>query len=89
MRREHAVNNNSGSFYNFVGAPLLRCCWWTIMTPRPKNEGSTVIPDSAYTNALAAAGVSYGSGRCLIAAIRSLPICSRFPVVIWRMTDDM
>jgi hypothetical protein len=70
-----ATNNNSGAGYTFVGVAtptvLLVDAYDTV---GGRGNGSTVIPDSAYTNVLAAAGVSYGflEGEQR-AAIRSSP----------------
>ena len=56
-----ATNNNSGAYFTFIGVAtptvLLVDAYDTVAE---EAVGSTVIPDSAYTNVLASAGVSYG-----------------------------
>ena len=52
-------------------------------------NGSTVIPDSAYTNVLASAGISYGFWKVNARGYPQLADLQPFPVVIWRITDDI
>ena len=51
-------------------------------------NGATVIPDSAYTNVLASAGISYGFWKVNTRGYPQLADLTPFPVVIWRLTDD-
>ena len=84
-----ATNNNSGAFYAFIGLAtptvLLVDAYDTVAE---EANGATVIPDSAYTNVLAAAGVSYGFWKVNARGYPQLADLQPFPVVIWRLTDD-
>jgi len=84
-----ATNNNGGSYYNFTGVAtptvLLVDAYDTAVESA---NGATVIPDSAYTNVLAAAGISYGFWKVNDRGGPQLADLQAFPVVIWRMTDD-
>ncbi len=81
--------NNSGAFYSFIGLTtptvLLVDDYDTVAE---EANGSTVIPDSAYTNVLAAAGVSFGFWKVNQRGSPQLADLQPFPVVIWRTTDD-
>jgi len=84
-----ATDNNSGANYSFIGVPtptvLLVDAYDTVAE---ENSGSTVIPDSAYTNALAMAGVNYGFWKVSSRGSPQLSDLQAFPVVMWRLTDD-
>jgi subtilisin family serine protease len=85
-----AIANNGGALYPFIG----------VATPTvllvddydgnaEESDGSTVIPDGSYTNALAAAGISYGFWKVTDRGFPQLADLQPFPVVIWRITDDI
>jgi hypothetical protein len=84
-----ATNNNGGAFYTFVGVAtptvLLVDAYDTVAE---EADGSTVIPDSAYTNVLASAGISFGFWKVNARGYPQLADLKPFPVVIWRITDD-
>ncbi len=85
-----ATNNNSGAWYSFVAVAtptvLLVDDYDTI---GEEEAGSTVIPDSTYTNALTAAGYSYGFWKVNQRGFPQLSDLQPFQVVIWRTTDDI
>jgi subtilisin family serine protease len=85
-----ATNNNSGAYYTFAGvaAPLVLLVD-AYDTAAETVNGATVIPDSVYTNVLAAAGVSYGFWKVNARGYPQLADLRPFPVVIWRITDDI
>ena len=84
-----ATNNNSGADYTFIGqatpVALLVDAYDTVAE---EANGATVIPDSAYTNVLAAAGISFGFWKVNDRGYPQLSDLQPFPVVIWRVTDD-
>ena len=84
------TNNNSGAWYSFVAVAtptvLLVDDYDTI---GEEEAGSTVIPDSTYTNALTAAGYSYGFWKVNQRGFPQLSDLQPFQVVIWRTTDDI
>ena len=84
-----ATDNNSGADYTFIGvaAPTVLLVD-AYDTAAEEANGATVIPDSAYTNVLAAAGVSYGFWKVNARGYPQLSDLTPFPVVIWRITDD-
>jgi serine protease AprX len=85
-----ATNNNSGADYTFIGAAtpmvLLVDAYDTVAEAA---NASTVIPDSAYTNVLTSAGISYGFWKVNARGYPQLSDLQPFPVVIWRITDDL
>jgi hypothetical protein len=85
-----ATDNNSGADFSFIGLAtptvLLVDAYDTVAEAA---NGATVIPDSAYTNVLAAAGVSYGFWKVNARGYPQLADLQPFPVVIWRLTDDI
>ena len=84
-----ATNNNSGAFYTFTGVATPTVLLVDAYdTAAEEANGSTVIPDSAYTNVLASAGVSYGFWKVNARGYPQLADLQPFPVVIWRLTDD-
>ncbi len=84
-----ATNNNSGAYYTFTGVATPTVLLVDAYdTAAEEANGSTVIPDSAYTNVLAAAGVSYGFWKVNARGYPQLADLQPFPVVIWRITDD-
>ena len=85
-----ATNGNSGSYDTFIGlntpTVLVVDAYDTVAEAA---NGATVIPDSGYTNVLAAAGVSYGFWKVNLRGYPQLVDLQPFPVVIWRLTDDI
>jgi hypothetical protein len=88
-RREHRHEQQLRRDYTFTGVAtptvLLVDAYDTVAE---EANGSTVIPDSAYTNVLASAGVSYGFWKVNNRGYPQLADLQPFPVVIWRITDD-
>jgi subtilisin family serine protease len=84
-----ATNNNGGANFTFVGvatpAVLLVDAY---DTAAEEVNGATVIPDSAYTNVLASAGITYGFWKVNARGYPQLADIKPFPIVIWRLTDD-
>jgi hypothetical protein len=85
-----AANNNSGANYTFIGAatPMVLLVD-AYDTAAEVANASTVIPDSAYTNVLSSAGISYGFWKVNARGYPQLSDLRPFPVVIWRITDDL
>jgi subtilisin family serine protease len=85
-----ATNNNAGAWYSFVAVAtptvLLVDDYDTV---GEEEAGSTVIPDSTYTNALTAAGYSYGFWKVIQRGSPQLSDLQPFQVVVWRTTDDI
>ena len=84
------TDNNGGVNYNFVGVATPT----VLLVDAYDNEaestaGSTVIPDSSYTNVLAAAGVSFGFWKVTARGYPQLTDLQPYPIVIWRITDDI
>lgn len=85
-----ATDNHSGAYYTFVGLATPTVLLVDAYDGAAEEAlGSTVIPDSAYTNVLAAAGVSYGFWKVTERGSPQLADLQSFPVVIWRITDDI
>jgi Subtilase family len=84
------TDNNGGNYFSFVAVPTP-----TVLlvddydTAAEQNDGSPVIPDSAYTNALAASGFSYSFWKVTERGSPTLADLQPFQVVIWRTTDDL
>jgi hypothetical protein len=84
-----ATNNNGGAYYTFIGVATPTVLLVDAYdTAAEQANGSTVIPDSAYTNVLASAGLSYGFWKVNVRGYPQLADLQPFPVVIWRLTDD-
>ena len=84
------TNNNSGAYYTFTGVATPTVLLVDAYdTAAEEANGSTVIPDGAYTNVLASAGVSYGFWKVNARGYPQLADLKPFPVVIWRITDDI
>ena len=81
-----ATNNNSGAYFSFVGVATPTVLLVDAYDPV---DGSPVIPDSTYTNALAAAGFSFAHWKVSERGSPQLSDLQPFPVVIWRMIDDI
>ena len=81
-----ATNNNSGALYTFVAvqAPTV-----LLVDAYETADGSPVIPDGTYTNALTAAGFSYAVWKVTERGSPQLADLQPFPAVMWRLTDDV
>ncbi len=85
-----ATNNNSGSNYTFTGITTPTVLLVDAYdTAAEDANGAIVIPDSSYTNVLAAAGITYGFWKVNARGYPQLTDIQPFPVVIWRVTDDI
>ncbi len=84
------ADNNSGSYYSFIAIASP-----TVLmvddydTAGEENVGATVISDGVYTNALTAAGFSYGFWKITERGSPTLADMLPYKVVIWRTTDDI
>jgi subtilisin family serine protease len=81
-----ATNNNSGAYFNFIGVATPTVL--LVDAYEPVN-GSPDIPDSTYTNALAAAGFSFAHWKVSARGSPQLYDLQAFPVVMWRAIDDI
>ncbi len=79
------TNNNLGSYFSFVGIATPTVLLVDAYDPV---SGSPVIPDSTYTNSLAAAGFSFAHWKVSERGSPQLSDLQAFPVVIWRVIDD-
>ena len=83
-------NNNGGVNFTFVGLATPTVLLVDAYdTAAEDANGATVIPDSAYTNALSAAGVSYAFWKVNTRGGPQLADLKAYPVVMWRTTDDV
>ena len=80
------TSNNSGAYFSLVAvlSPTV-----LLVDAYDPVDGSPVIPDSTYTNALAAAGFSFAHWKISERGSPQLPDLQAFPVVIWRLIDDI
>jgi hypothetical protein len=84
------TNNNSGAYYSFVAVPTPALLLVDDYDGDGEAaDGSTVIPDSSYTNALAAAGFSFSFWKVTQRGEPQLFDLQGFPIVMWRTTDDI
>jgi subtilisin family serine protease len=84
------TNNNSGAYFTFIGLATPTVLLVDAYdTAAEEQNGATVIPDSAYTNVLASAGISFGFWKVNQRGSPQLSDLTPFPVVIWRLTDDI
>ena len=81
-----ATNNNQGAFYSFVGVTTPTVLFIDAYDPDPD---SPVIPDSSYTNAIAAAGFTFTHWVVIDQGPPGPADYQGYPVVIWRTTDDI
>lgn len=81
-----AGSDNSGAYYTFVALPAPTVL---LVDAYEQAEGSNLIDDGTYTNALAAAGYSFAVWKVLDRGSPQLQDLEPFPVVIWRPTDDI
>jgi len=85
-----ATNNNGGAYFTFVGVATPTVLLVDAYdTAAEEANGATVIPDGVYTNVLAAAGIKYGFWKVNQRGSPQLADLQPFPVVIWRLTDDV
>ncbi|MGA2866861.1 MAG: S8 family serine peptidase [Verrucomicrobiota bacterium] len=85
-----ATNDNSGAFFTFLGVATPTVLLIDAYDSAAEaDNGSTVIDDGAYTNALAATGFSFGFWKVLERGSPQLSDLQPFPVVVWRTTDDI
>ena len=84
------TNNNAGAYFTFTGltAPTVLLVD-DYDSAGEDADGSYVIPDSVYTNALAAAGFSFSFWKVNDRGYPVLQDLQGFPVVMWRTTDDI
>jgi subtilisin family serine protease len=80
------TNNNAGVFYNFVAIATPTVLMVDAYEPA---DGSPVIDDGTYTNALAATGLSFGFWKVTDRGTPQLADLKPFQAVIWRVTDDI
>ena len=81
-----STNNNSGQYFSFVGVATPTVLLVDAYDPV---DGSPVIPDSSYTDALAAAGFSFAHWKVSESGSPQLTDLQSFPVVMWRVIDDI
>jgi hypothetical protein len=81
-----ATDNNGGVYFSFVGIATPTVLLVDAYDPV---DGSPVIPDGTYTNALAAAGFSFAHWRVSERGSPQLTDLQAYSVVIWRLIDDI
>jgi hypothetical protein len=81
-----ASNNNSGAYFSFVAVQTPTVL---LVDAYEQADGSQLIPDGAYTNALAASGFSFAFWKVTDrGGSPELADLKPFQAVIWRVTDD-
>ena len=81
-----ASNNNGGSYYSFVAVKTPTVLLVDAYEPA---DGSPLIDDGVYTNALTASGYSFAFWKVTArGGTPQLADLKPFQVVIWRFTDD-
>jgi hypothetical protein len=80
------TGNNSGAYFSFVAVPTPTVLLVDAYDPV---DGSPVIPDGTYTNALTAAGFSFAYWKVSERGSPLLSDLQAFPVVMWRTIDDI
>ena len=84
------TNNNSGAYFTFTGVATPTVLLVDDYDSVGESDvGTFVIPDSSYTNALAAAGYSFGFWKVNVRGYPQPADLQPFPVVMWRTTDDI
>jgi hypothetical protein len=86
------TNNNYGTNFTFTGVAtpnVLMVDAWDIVTEDEDGFTATDIPDSVYTNALAASGFTYAFWKVTQRGSPQLGDLQPFAAVIWRTTDDL
>jgi subtilisin family serine protease len=81
-----ATNNNAGASYSFVAAQNATVLVVDAYVP---DSDSQTIPLSAYTDALAAAGISFDVWDVNSQGSPQLANLRPFPAVIWRVSDSI
>jgi hypothetical protein len=81
-----ATNNNSGNFYSFIAVPTPTIL---LVDAYETADGSAVIDDGTYTNAIAAAGYSFAHWKVIERGPPQLADLIPFQIVMWRTTDDI
>ena len=81
-----ATNDNAGSYFSFIGIATPTVLLVDAYDPV---SGSPDIPDSTYTNALAAAGFSFAHWKFSARGSPQLADLQAYPVVMWRTIDDV
>ena len=85
-----ATNDNGGSYFSFIAVAAPTVLLVNDYDSAGEDDaGSTVISDGTYTNALAAAGFSFGFWQVAQRGYPQLSDLQGYPVVIWRTTDDI
>ncbi len=80
------TNDSAGAYFSFVGVATPTVLLVDAYQPV---DGSPVIPDSAYTNALATAGFSFAHWNVSERGSPELADLQPYPVTIWRTIDDI
>jgi hypothetical protein len=80
------TNNNSGAFYSLVAVATPTVL---LVDAYQTADGSPMIDDGTYTNALAAAGYSFAHWKVLERGGPLLSDLQPYRVVMWRTTDDI
>jgi len=80
------TNNNSGGFFSFVAVATPTVL---LVDAYVQADGSPLVDDGAYTNALTSAGFSFALWKVTQRGSPQLPDLKPFPLVIWRTTDDI
>ncbi|MCX6926517.1 MAG: S8 family serine peptidase, partial [Verrucomicrobia bacterium] len=81
-----STNNNSGAYLSFIGVATPTVLLVDAYDPV---SGSPEIPDSTYTNALAAAGYNFAHWKVSQRGSPQLFDLQAYPVVMWRVIDDI
>ena len=79
------TNNNSGADFSFVAVPTPTVL---LVDAYENADGSADLPDSLYTNALAAAGYSFAHWKVTDLGPPGPADIQPYPVLMWRTTDD-
>jgi len=80
------TNSNAGAYFSFIGVATPTVLLVDAYDPV---DLSPDIPDSSYTNALAAAGFSFAHWKVSARGGPQLADLQAFPVVLWRLVDDI
>jgi hypothetical protein len=80
------TNNNNGAAYSLVAVATPSVL---LVDAYETADGSEQIPDSAYTNAIAAAGFSFVHWKVTERGAPVLSDIKNYRIVIWRTTDDV
>ena len=84
------TNNNSGAYYSFIGVvPPTVLLVDDYDSAGEESDGSYVIPDNIYTDALTAAGFTFSFWKVNDRGYPALQDVQGYPVLMWRTTDDI